>query len=93
MDDSVSVLGVASCVVQLGTSVLEVELLIFKKLLKSCLIGIDILANCPLSKESVKKLQETAIILKRKAASGFKRAFMSGTVLFKFSAFLFRLCN
>ena len=51
--DSVSVLGVASCLVQLGTSDLEVELLVFKKLLKSCLIGMDILANCLLTKESV----------------------------------------
>ena len=32
--DSVSVLGVAGCVVQLGTSVFEVNVLIFKKLLK-----------------------------------------------------------
>ena len=56
--DSVSVLGVASCVVQLGTSVLEVDVLIFKKLLKSCLIGMDILANCQLTKKSVEQLQE-----------------------------------
>ena len=42
MADSISALGVASCVVKLGTSVLDVEVLIFEKLVKSCLIGMDI---------------------------------------------------
>ena len=37
VNDSVSMLGVASYEVKLGTSVLEVEVLIFKKLDKNCL--------------------------------------------------------
>ena len=52
--------------VQLGTSVLEVDVLIFKKLFQSYLIGMGILANCPLTKKSVEQLQETAMSLKRK---------------------------
>ena len=51
--DSVIVLGVASCVVQLGTYVLEVEDLIYKKLVKSCLKGISILAKCLITKEKL----------------------------------------
>ena len=39
----------------------EAEVLVFKKLVKCNLIGIDILANCPLTKESVDKLKWTAM--------------------------------
>ena len=53
-------------------------MLIFKKLPKSCSIGMDI----PLTKESVEQLHKTAMSLKRKAESGFIKAFMSGTKIF-----------
>lgn len=52
--------GVKKCTIQIGNCAMELDVLVTKNLHEGCLLGIDFLSQCPMTKDLIEQLRDAA---------------------------------
>ena len=71
------IIGIVKCKIKIGDSIIISDVLISNNLIKSCIIGMDILSVCPLTRNIILELQHSIEESPRKTRLGFINTFSS----------------